>query len=306
MDKFKSIVVGLDFSECSAVAMKQAMRVAKASGAQLHPIHVLDTHVVTELESAINEFQHGLRDQLRDDARSRYAEFAKNIPGAEKLELDVEVDALIRGLLRTAARHKPDLFVIGAYGRRKADVGMGTVATGCVRKSMAPVLVVRDTQTGPFKNIIACVDFSDTSQRALEAAAQFAKCDGSDLHLLHLFDAPWNDFHYRSPTPEAKPDFKRQYRGTLEAHLKNFGKEALAGIPSDKVHFHLIDEPSHREGIVEFVRKLEGDLVVVGTRGKSNLRDVLLGSTAEKVLGRSPCSVLAVKPEGFEHPFSKA
>jgi nucleotide-binding universal stress UspA family protein len=38
------------------------------------------------------------------------------------------------------------------------------------------------------------------------------------------------------------------------------------------------------------------DLTVLGTRGKTNLRDMLLGSAAERVLAESRCSVLAVKP----------
>jgi nucleotide-binding universal stress UspA family protein len=38
------------------------------------------------------------------------------------------------------------------------------------------------------------------------------------------------------------------------------------------------------------------DLIVLGTRGHTNLRDVLLGSTAERALSESTCSILAVKP----------
>ncbi|MBM4361664.1 MAG: universal stress protein, partial [Deltaproteobacteria bacterium] len=38
------------------------------------------------------------------------------------------------------------------------------------------------------------------------------------------------------------------------------------------------------------------DLVVLGTRGRTNLRDLFLGSTAERVVRECPCSVLAVPP----------
>jgi hypothetical protein len=53
---------------------------------------------------------------------------------------------------------------------------------------------------------------------------------------------------------------------------------------------------------VQYAQGVGADLIVLGTRGRTNLRDLLLGSTAEKVLRDSVCSVLAVHPEGFSHP----
>ena len=54
--------------------------------------------------------------------------------------------------------------------------------------------------------------------------------------------------------------------------------------------------PVYRSGVLEFAALVNADVVAVGTRGRSNLRDVVLGSTAEKVLRDSVCAVLAVKP----------
>ena len=43
------------------------------------------------------------------------------------------------------------------------------------------------------------------------------------------------------------------------------------------------------------------DLVVVGTRGRTGMKAVLLGTVAERIVRESPCSVLAVKPDGFKY-----
>ncbi|MBX3364614.1 MAG: universal stress protein [Phycisphaeraceae bacterium] len=293
---FKSIVVGVDFTPCSAVALRQGLRMAKWSGADVHPVHVLDTLVVTQLEEAVSPFQKGLREQLSQEVRARYTEFAKHIEGASELSVSVAIDSLLVGLLRLIAGHKADLVVIGAWGTRTPDVGMGTVATACVRKAESPVLVVRDTQHGPFRTVVACVDFSDASKVALQHAAAIAHRDGARLHVLHLFSAPWQTLHYRAPTPEANPRFREQYKGTFEAHLKSFADEATAAHPGLSVTHALVEDPSHRIGILDYVQQVGGDLICLGTRGKTNLRDVLLGSTAEKILSKTPCSVLAVKP----------
>jgi nucleotide-binding universal stress UspA family protein len=53
---------------------------------------------------------------------------------------------------------------------------------------------------------------------------------------------------------------------------------------------------SYARGIVEYATSTNADLVVIGTHGKSNLRYLLLGSTAERVLRHTGCSVLAVRP----------
>jgi nucleotide-binding universal stress UspA family protein len=55
------------------------------------------------------------------------------------------------------------------------------------------------------------------------------------------------------------------------------------------------------DGIVQFVEESAADLVVVGTRGRTGLRAVLLGSLAERIVRESPCSVRTVKPNGFKY-----
>jgi len=306
-----SIVVGTDFTPCSAVALGQAMRIAAWSKAKLHVVHVIDTTVVIELETALSPMQQGIRDGLTKDAEKAWADFAKNISVAAGVAIEVSINNRIVGILRRAREDKADLLVMGAFGHRAPDVGLGTVASACVRKSMTDVLLVRDTRpemgNGPFKTIVAAVDFSPTSLRAVERAALFAAKDGAELHVLHVFAAPWQRLHYRAPTPLAQPQQQKQYRDGLEGRLAEFCRPALeahAGLMGGRTRTVVYDYNGHRSGIVEYAGKVQADLIVLGTRGRTNLRDLLLGSTAEKTLEESRCSILAVKPEGFHHPLA--
>jgi len=304
-----SIVVGTDFTPCSAVAVGLAIRIGAWSNAKVHVVHVIDTIVVIELETALSPMQQGIRDSLVNDAEKAWTDFAKVIPGAAGLPIEVSINNRIVGILRRARENKADLVVMGAFGNCAPDVGMGTVATACVRKSMTDVLLVRDTQpesgNAPFKTIVAAVDFSPNSLRAVERAAMFAAKDGAELHLLHVFAAPWHQLHYRTPTPLTLTHEQKQYRDDLGRRLAEFCRpvlEAHAGLRTKTV---VHDYNGYRSGIVEYAGKAGADLIVLGTRGRTNLRDLLLGSTAEKVLAESKCSILAVKPEGFEHPLAK-
>lgn len=294
---YASLVAGTDFTPASAVAIGQALRVAAWSGAALHVVHVIDTTVVIELEATLSAFQKSIREGLVSDARKAWTEFAASIPGAARLEFDVSINNRITGILNHAQQHKADLLVMGAFGDRPVDVGLGTVATACVRKSATDVLLVRDNQAGPFKKVVAAVDFSSTSARALARAALVAGQDGAELHVLHVFDAPWHRLHYRAPSVLTPPHLQKQYRDALDRRLADFVQPVAEARKGLRVHTVCQDKNDHRSGIVGYARSVSADLIVLGTRGQSNLRDLMLGSTAERALSESPCSVLAVKPE---------
>ena len=306
---FSSIVVGIDFTACSAVALAQAIRIAGWSNAKVHIVHVIDTNVVIDLATALTLLQQTIRDNLTKEAEDAWREFARNIPGAAGLPIEVSINNRIVGILRRAREDKADLLVMGAFGHCAPDVGMGTVATACVRKSMTDVLLVRDTAaekgTAAFKTIVAAVDFSPTSLRAVEQAAVFAAKDGAELHLLYVLSPSWGEVHYRSPSPLAPQQQKKEYREGLKSQLAEFCRPALEGHTGLRARTIVHDHSGHRSGIVEYAGSIQADLIVLGTRGRTNLRDMLLGSTAEKALAQSKCSVLAVKPKGFEHPLAK-
>ena len=296
---YRSIVVGVDFTPCSAVALGQAIRMAAWAGVRAHPVHVIDTAVVIELESVRSPMQMNIRDGLIKDAEKAWEEFAARVPGAEGLALEVAINNRVVGILDRVRHNKADLIVIGAFGHRKADVGVGTVATACVRRSPVDVLMVRDTRAdggqSPFRRIMAAVDFSETSLRAVARAASVAARDQSELHVVHVFRAPWSQLQFRLSRTQFDPSLQRRYREALEMRLAEFCRPALEA-EGVKATPQVMDYAGHRSGIVECAGQMGADLIVLGTRGHTNLRDVLLGSTAERALSESTCSILAVKP----------
>jgi nucleotide-binding universal stress UspA family protein len=301
---YQTILVGTDYTPCSAVALAQAMRIAAWSNAKVRAVHVIDTTVVLEFESVLSDFQKAARESLLDAARSAWRDFSAGVPGAASLPVEIKINNRVAGVLSDAHDARADLLVLGAFGDRRPDVGFGTLATACVRKSMSDVLLVRDTQKGAFRTIVAGVDFSETSMKALHRAAGVAVKEGAELHALHVCDAPWTRLHYRSPETMALVEKQHEYRAHLERTLAEFVKPVVAANPGLRLRAVCDDSGTHRLGIADYAAKVGADLTVLGTRGKTNLRDILLGSTAERVLAESRCSVLAVKPEGFHHPLA--
>ncbi len=141
-----------------------------------------------------------------------------------------------------------------------------------------------------FKTIVIAVDFSEHAHKALDMGADLAKQFGAAVHLVHAFELP---MPILTPYEVALPDnfmgdarnAGRRELDTLEKKLKDAGLDVTS---------HLRDGPPDM-AIDEVAKEVGADLIVMGTRGNTGLKHIVLGSVAERTLRHSPCPVLAVK-----------
>lgn len=304
MNQLASILVGIDFTLCSAAAVRQAVRLAAWNRSALRAIHVIDTLVVIDLEEALSDFQKDIQKGLLSDAQRAWTNFMPGNPVKSNLALDIVIGNEAQSVLNAVRSQRVDLLVMGINGARtgtatpvKRELSVGELAKACVRRADCRVLLVDDHHEGAFRTIVVGVDFSPTSQRALETAFRVAAQDGAALHVVHVFEPPWSRLHYFTGASEATPEFQSKYRaallGRLEGLVGSLGREAAYLKPE----FHLVEHASDGRGLAEFAGNRKADLLVMGTRGRTNLADVLLGSTAERVLRIAPCSVLTVRAQ---------
>jgi len=291
MDRLTSIICAVDFTPSSASALAQAARIAKWNQAKLHVVHVIETLVSMEFQEALTPYVEDIEKGLLGEARSAWASFAPDVPGKASMDFEIAINNPLVEIVKRIRDRKADLLVMGSHGVSPANT-TGILAAQCVRRSPTRVLLVRDRHTGPYKNIVACVDFSETSRDALDAAARIAAQDSATLHVLHVFHSPWKSLR----APAAADLARAYYEGVLE-RLEKFCTPARPNLSWVKPHFDLVESSGHGAAIANFVRTNGCDLTVLGTRGRTNLRDVLMGSTAERVVRDAPCSILAIKPE---------
>jgi nucleotide-binding universal stress UspA family protein len=282
MRKLRSIVVGIDFSDSSRVALEHAARIASWSGAGLHAVHVVETGELPRPSAALTPLQQEIRASLQDDLRRRWSVFARGVVNADEPPLDVSFGSSLGGIYRYVLDRGADLLVLGAVGHARPNVGLGTLASGCIRGVPADVLVVRDDFHGPFRTVVVGMDFSETSRRALEDGAMLAANEAAVLRVVLVVPKA----HGASILPSQ--DVGRE--------LERFTRAATDAWPGLEARCDVYPHAGHRSGILEFATAVHGDVVVVGTRGRTNLRDVVLGSTAEKVLRDSLIAVWACKP----------
>lgn len=294
MSDIDNILVGVDFSDGCRAALSQGARLAAANQAKLHVFHVIDVHVVDQLLAMLPGTAQVTREELVDDARKHLEKWVRDIaPTARFATVSIDVGAPARVTLQKTEEVSADLLVVGIRSST-TGFGAGALAKKAIQKAPTGVLLVNADKSTAFTRVVAGVDFSDASKLAARAAASLASKDGATLHLVHVFRPPWKVLHYRAPAVGASPDFQRQYRDALTLRL-----EAIAREVGGKPACHLQEGMSYGSGILECARELNADLVVVGTQGHTNLRRVILGSTADQVLRETELSVLAIKPTGL-------
>jgi len=140
------------------------------------------------------------------------------------------------------------------------------------------------------RTILVPIDFSSHADAVLEWAAHLAKEHGSKLVLLHAYHLPV-DFQQLEGA-YLPPDCWAQVKADSAANLERSAATLREqGLSVETV----VREGYPATAIEEEARTRHADLVVIGTRGHSGLKHLLLGSIAERVVQKAPCPVLAVK-----------
>lgn len=142
-----------------------------------------------------------------------------------------------------------------------------------------------------FQNILVPTDFEPASSRAAQLAASLARAFDGQITLLHVWevpDLPNLDFMLDSGPIARAEDEAVQGLGNALKLLKKLVPNAASKLKRGP--------PC--QGIVDAIRELEPDLVVMGTHGRRGVSHALLGSVAEQVVRRSHVPVLTVHAGG--------
>jgi len=144
------------------------------------------------------------------------------------------------------------------------------------------------------KSILVPIDFSKSCQQAFAYALPLARQFGGEITLLHAIEPPRYamDLSY-IPMSEGFPTT------SMKKELEELGRRMMEPKFLKDV---VVQVGTAFEVITNTARDCEIDLIVLTTHGKTGLKHVFMGSTAERVVRHAPCPVLVVRK--CEHEFS--
>jgi nucleotide-binding universal stress UspA family protein len=304
----QNIIVPIDFSKMSVEAIQIARQLARRFGASIHLTHVREFNYATDFVAPVPPMvpfsfmpydgEPAALNELKKVAREC------DVPSAscDVLGGAPPFDEICR-LVQTIPA---DLVVMRTHGRTGLKhVFLGSTAERVVQHSSCPVLVTRDrtlhANNGSrfrIRTILVPVDFSNCSREGLRYAIAFAKEFGARIILLH---ATYLGYIYAAEGTGLYdiPGLQKAARKTAERKMR----ELVRSVNFGNVKFETVfTEGSPVVDICAFAKDHDVDLIITSTHGLTGFTHVLIGSIAEQVVRRAPCSVLVVP----SHPHIRA
>lgn len=302
---FRAILVPLDGSPIAEQALPTAARIARATGAALHLVHV---HV----EASPNPiFINGmpvvdaeLHSLAAEHERVYLERAAASVAGGGPQPI---VTQLTGPVVKTITSYAHDihagLIVLTTHGRSGFDrLWLGSVAEALARVATTPLLLLRPgAQHSPappaFRHVLVPLDGSERAAEAIALAVALARIDDGQLTLLRVVDT--------LPVPELLPFHERFRRDEASiAEEEAVATSYLQGLvgtiapPDSRTLVLRADQPAR--AILEAVQQYGIDLVVMATQGHGAARGVTLSRVTDKVLRGISGPLLVMRP-GQQH-----
>jgi nucleotide-binding universal stress UspA family protein len=278
------ILCATDLSAAAGEALRQGAELASQLRTSLVVGHVLpeafNVRVLFPQDAGVDTAVH--EELERKAVAALRAQLGGVAGAAESTTVEIETGTAHAGIVSLAERVAAGLIVVGP----------GATAQRVARSWTGPVLIARPSPTGG--GVLGATDFSDPSLPALHMAATEAARRGSRLRIVHCLDldeaayvagtglagvmAPW-------PLPAAIMD-------NLEASAREKLSDALTQL--NVVSEGVVVRRPPAAGIIDAAETVATALIVVGSRGRTGLSRLAMGSVAEAVVDRAPCSVLVV------------
>lgn len=199
-------------------------------------------------------------------------------------------------IVDTAEKGNFSFILIGSHGNTFMDrVLLGSVTEHVVHHSKKPIFVFRlknnyTIDNAPycvevFRKILFATDFSETSNRCIPYIEKMLNQSSQDLLILHVQDLR----NLKHAAPEKIDEFNRidqERLAELKAHFEGKGFKRVMTLLTTG---YSISE------IINYTNSENPSIIVMGKKGKSNLKEMLLGGVAETIIRKSKVPVFLVE-----------
>lgn len=284
----KVILFATDLSGRCDRALDRAAQLARQWQARLVVLHVMERNAAGQMLPA-DAPSWPSQDRAAIVMRQIRRDLREAMPQAEELrDVDVRLEEgdPVAKIDEVARSIGAGLIVTGVA--RDETLGrqlLGATVQRLVRRTAVPLLVVK-RRMRPYREILVATDFSPASRHGLEAAVAFFP--DVQKTLFHAFEVPF-------PALLDKGNAREEFRAMEQRACDDFLSEAGIG-PEQRGNLRtLIEHGVPAKMVRAYMEDHNVDLVVLSTHGRSAAFDMVIGSTANRILEWSPGDVLLIR-----------
>lgn len=274
------ILVPLDFSSQSFIALSQSYNLARLTNSPLRLLHVIDQDFLSSLtEGFLSQYNYG--DTIKEDLQNKLDEIAVKLKDEQNIiaTTSVRTGKIYNEIIEESNDCNASLIIMGTMGSSTlVKKFLGSNASRVIREAECPVITIKGTaHRKGCENILLPLDLTKETKEKVNKTIELARLYKSHVHIVTILE---NDDEFIIKKLERQMDQVKEF---VEA--ENI-KCSTACIQNDEV----------AEGIHEYAKLVNADLVVIMTQQESNFTDLFLGSKAQELINLLDIPVLCIRP----------
>ena len=291
MFELKRILCPVDESETSMRALQYAVVLARAYGAEIRVLEVVEA--MSGPARLVPEASVFL-EQARRTARSSLTQFVDSVDHAGvPIVVEVRDGDVVNLILEESTAWPADLVVMGTHGERGFQrLLLGSVTASVLRQVACPVMTVPPAAPVPadaasaFRVVLCGVDFSPASLNALQHARSFSEQSGARLLVVHVVEWPYEERLTEGMLAEYQKGEQEEAQQQLRELIARDGESPIEDV--------VTVGKAYRE-LLRLAEERAVGVIVLGVQGRGAIDRALFGSTTDRVIREAKFPVVTVK-----------
>ncbi|MFM2208204.1 MAG: hypothetical protein RL213_2179 [Bacteroidota bacterium] len=269
------ILVPIDFSDQSLIALEQSFNLSRLTNAELHLLHVIDDSfhlpfMGAKEDKAMEKKAQKALEKLAEDTGKKAGISVQTLSARGKIYEEIQ---------RAAKKLKCTFIIMGTSGSTGLKRFIGSNALRVIREAPCPVITIKGKKhRSGCKSIVLPLDLQKETKEKVTEAVKLAKLFGSTIHLITVLPSD-DEFIVNKLNRQLQ-----QVRSFIEQH----------DVPCDS---EIIEDGDVADEVVKYGKKVKADLIMVMTQQEMDWTDMFISPAAQTILNESDIPVLSIRPK---------
>lgn len=280
MSAASQILVPVDFSEQSIIALKQSFNLARLTKSDITLLHVIDDDYLDRIYEII-QVKTRYQEHVKEVILKKLEELADKTSheSGVKVHYEIQYGKIYDQINAASERINPVFIIMGTNGASTLmKKFIGSNALRVIREAKVPVITIRGKEHRfGCKNIVLPLDLTKETKEKVNKAIELAGLFGSAIHIISVKYTS-DEFLVNKLT--------RQFN-QVKHFVENSGVSCFGVI---------VDGKDVAEETIRYAKKTDADLIIIMTQQELYWTELFIGSAAQEIINNSEIPVLCIKP----------